>query len=246
MARDAASDLQSCGAGTCTTEVKESFACIGFGPGFGLNRFQIGGAQRSQALIDFYPGVFAAIPTKGILIWNSHAFNLTDEDHMMNARLNYYYSDNREFLVQPIFDASHIFSANAAPFTTQTICNDYEIDQGARLFSLSSHTHKHGKHFTVDLADGTRIYESFIYNDPLEARFEPPLAFDSPDPAQRMLHFCSLYNNGVAADGVSPDPETVTRRSRVPVSAQQSIGLCRPVACAASCLGATPPANRTS
>ena len=32
------------------------------------------------------------------------------------------------------------------------------LPQGARLFNLSSHTHQRGKHFTVDLPDGSRIY----------------------------------------------------------------------------------------
>jgi hypothetical protein len=41
----------------------------------------------------------------------------------------------------------------------------------------------------------------------------------------------------VDAEGL-PDPETVTRRSRVPQSAQHSIGQCRPVACAAGKIGA--------
>ena len=53
------------------------------------------------------------------------------------------------------------------------------------------------------------------------------------DPAQRRLHYCSLYNNGVAADG-SPDPTTVTRASHVPPQGFQ----CRPLACVAGKVGA--------
>ena len=86
---------------------------------------------------------------KGILYWNSHAFNLTDQDTTMHARLNYSYARNRSSPIGPIFDASRIFAANAPPYKTQTLCNDYLLPQGARLFNLSSHTHKHGKHFTV-------------------------------------------------------------------------------------------------
>ena len=231
-------DLASCGdTGICTSEIRESFACIGFGPGFGFNRIQVGGAQQAQAYIDFYPGVYAPMPTRGIFIWNSHAFNLTDQDTVMNGRINYYFTDDRQFLINPIFNASRIFSANAAPFTEQTICHDHVLPRGARLFSLSSHTHKHGKHFTVQHPDGSMIYENFIYNDPLTAKYDPPLEFDSPNEADRTLHFCSLYNNGVASDG-SPDPETVTRSSRVPQSAQSSLGRCSPIACVSGKIGA--------
>jgi hypothetical protein len=102
---------------------------------------------------------------------------------------------------------------------------------------LTSHTHKRGKHFVAYAPDGTQIYENFIYNDPTKQHFEPPLAFDSPDEAARTIKFCGFYNNGVAEDG-SPDPETVTRASRVPASARATIGKCKPVACAAGKIGA--------
>src|SRR5262249_29833236 len=157
--------------------------------------------------------------------WNSHAFNLTDQDTTMHARLNYIYAPDARYPVQSIFDTSKIFAAHAPPYTTQTLCNDYLLPQGTRLFSLSSHTHKHGKHFTVTAPDGSLIYDSFVYNDPVTQMYTPSMAFDSPDPAQRTLHYCSLYNNGVAADG-SPDPSLVTRASLVPQSARNFIGSC--------------------
>ncbi len=230
-------DLTSCGSGICTSEIKQSFACIGFGPGAGgQSYYAIGGAQKAQATTEFVDGVFAQIPMKGILYWNSHAFNLTDKDTTMHARLNYSYARNSKFPIGSIFDTSRIFGANAAPYKTQTLCNDYVLPQGARLFNLSSHTHKHGKHFTVADPSGKLIYESFVYNDPLSLPFNPPLAFDSALPKQRTLHFCSFYNNGMAPDG-SPDPTTVTRRSRLPQSAQNTIGICTPVACAAGKIG---------
>ena len=232
-------DLTSCGEGICRSEIKESFACIGFGPPTGgAGRYSIGGAQAAQSHNDFIDGVFAQVPMKGILFWNSHAFNLTDKDTSLHARLNYNFAPDQRFPVRGIFNASKIFAADAAPFTTQTICNNHVLPQGARLFALSSHTHKHGKHFTIELPGGELIYENFVYNDPADLTFDPPLEFDSPNAADRTLRYCSLYNNGVAADG-TPDPDTVTRRSRVPSSAAQTIGLCNPVACAEGNVGAS-------
>lgn len=231
-------DPSACGSGICTSTIRQSFACLGFGPfgNGGPTFYAIGGAQKAQSDTEFIDGVFAQIPMKGILYWNSHAFNLTDENTVMHARLNYYFAQNPIFPVQGIFDISKIFAPNAAPFTTQTVCNNDVLPQGARLFSLSSHTHKHGKHFTVTAPDGSLLYESFIYNDPATQAFDPPLLFDSPDPAQRTLRYCSLYNNGVAADG-SPDPSTVTRYSQLPDSAKRSIGNCRPLACVSGQIG---------
>jgi hypothetical protein len=231
-------DLTSCGSGICTSEIKQSFACIGFGPGtFGQSFYAIGGAQKAQDSAAFANGVFAQVPMKGILYWNSHAFNLTDQDTTMHARLNYYFANNPKYPVRAIFDISKIFGANAAPYTTQTLCQDFLLPQGARLFSLSSHTHKHGQHFTVDDPSGAQIYESFVYNDPVTQTYDPPLVFDSADPKQRTLHYCSFYNNGVAFDG-TPDPNAVTRWSRLPQSARSTIGRCTPVACAAGKIGA--------
>jgi len=232
-------DLASCGSGTCTSEIQQSFACLGFGPpGLGGPTFYaIGGAQQAQLQTQFVDGVFGQVPLKGILFWNSHAFNLTDVDTVMHARINYNFAQQQTYPVQPIFDVNAIFAPNARPYKTQTVCNDFVLPQGARLFNLTSHTHKHGKHFTISGPDGTSLYESFVYNDPASVNFNPPLVFDSPKAAQRKLHYCSLYNNGVAADG-TPDPATVTRYSHLPESARTSIGDCQPIACAAGRIGA--------
>jgi hypothetical protein len=228
-------DLTSCGTGFCMTPIQQSFACIGFGPSDGsVVSSAIGGAQKAQASVEYVDGVFAQIPMKGILYWNSHAFNLTDEDTTMHARLNYYFAKSQQYPLQPIFNISAIFAPDAAPYTTQTVCNNQDLPQGARLFELSSHTHKHGKGFTVTAPDGTLLYQSFVYNDPVDLIFDPPLAFDSADPAQRRLRYCSLYNNGVAADG-SPDPTTVTRASHVPPQGFQ----CNPTACVSGKIGAS-------
>ncbi len=229
-------DLSSCGSGICTSEIKQSFACIGFGARSG-NRASIGGAQAAQGHTSFVDGVFAQIPMKGLLYWNSHAFNLTDKDTMLHAWLNYYFAKDQRYPVRSIFNASMIFSANAPPFTTQTICNDHVLPQGARLFNLNSHTHKHGKHFTVTHPDGTQVYENFIYNDPANVTYDPPMIFNSSDPKQRTLRYCSLFNNGVKEDG-SPDPDLVTRASLVPTSAQGTIGRCTPIACVFGKIGA--------
>jgi hypothetical protein len=224
-------DLASCGSGICRSEIRTSFACIGFGPPGAFS--SIGGAQKAQASIDYVDGAFAQVPMKGILYWNSHAFNLTGDDTTMHARLNYRFARSQRYPIQPIFNIERIFAADAAPYTTQTVCHAQQLPPGARLFQLSSHTHKRGKEFTITGPDGGVLYQNFVYNDPADLIFDPPLRFDSPDPAKRVLEYCALYNNGVALDG-SPDPENVTRASRVPPQGYP----CSPRACAAGKIGA--------
>jgi hypothetical protein len=62
--------------------------------------------------------------------------------------------------------------------------------------------------------------------------YDPPIVYDSPDPADRTLTYCAVYNNGVKPDG-SPDPRTVTKLSSMPERTS-----CRPVACTAGQIGA--------
>ena len=64
--------------------------------------------------------------------------------------------------------------------------------------------------------------------------YDPPLAFDSPVAADRTLHYCAVYENGVGEDG-SPDPSTVKRLSTTPPNAADH---CQPVACTAGRVGA--------
>jgi len=235
-------DLASCGSeGFCRSEVRDGAGCIGFGPrvrDFGVFARQLGGAQATNAFQQLRPGVFGQAPVKGVVYWNSHAFNLTSSPHRLNGRINFLFSKDSRFPVQPIFDVTNLFKPNAPPFTTATTCGKHVLPQGTRLFGITSHTHRRGKRFWVTLPDGTRIFENLIYNDPNKQVFEPPLEFDSPDPAQRTLDYCAFFNNGVAEDG-SPDPETVTRASRVPESAYLAgVGMCRPVACVSGRIGA--------
>lgn len=230
-------DTSSCGSGQCVSKFRDGFTCGGYGPQIpglaGRSSFPIGGAQRSQDYQAYPDGVFNRIPCQGIIHWNPHAFNLTTGDQTTSARLNYYFADidNLRYpgqggLIGPIF------RPNAAPYTEETYCSNFTLPRGARLFQLSSHTHQRGKHFWVNLPDGTKIYENFSYNDPQEERFEPPIPFDSTVATERTLEFCATYNNGLNADG-TPNTETVTRASRIPESARQPgiPGMCKPIAC---------------
>jgi len=228
-------DTKGCGAGSCAGAVVDAVGCVGFGPG-GTSAIalpQVLVAQQSQERQELDTGVYAEIPVRGLWVWNSHAFNLTGRDHLMNARINYWFATVQEKQVQRIFDLSKIFAQRTPPFGRETICNDLPLPQGARLFNLISHTHKRGKRFWVEGPDGRQIYENFVYNDPVNQYYEPPLAFDSADPAERTLHYCAVYENGLAEDG-TPDPESVRRASNTP---ENALFPCAPVACTAGRLG---------
>ena len=229
-------DIAACGDGLCASEVKHSIACIGFGPPEGavdVASGGIAGAQTAQQYVPPRDGVYREIPIRGIVYWNSHAFNLTVQDHDMNGRVNLFYAPDRRYEWVQSTDSSYVYVAHGQPpYTVQSYCKEHVVPQGARVLSVSSHTHKRGKRFWVEAPDGSQIYESLTYSDPVDQEYDPPLAFDSPDPAQRTLRYCATYNNGVDGDG-APDPSTVTRASQMPDRAR-----CTPVACTAGKVGA--------
>jgi hypothetical protein len=53
------------------------------------------------------------------------------------------------------------------------------------------------------------LYTNFVYNDPIQLRFDPPLFFVGERP-DRTLTYCALYDNGFT------DPATMKRQSTSP------------------------------
>jgi cysteine-rich repeat protein len=141
----------------CSSEPAESIACVGYGPTDlgNLNLLQGTGGNLPQILIsqetyyDFsYPqGVHTVLPIKGVLVWNSHAFNLSANDSTLAQFLNVEYAPEQERVhaSQQIFDATWIFAQFIEPFEEKEVCATSTLPRGSRLFQLSSHTHRHGK-----------------------------------------------------------------------------------------------------
>lgn len=229
--------LDDCGdEGICRSRVDDDIACIGYGPSGGATSAgleSLGAGGAGSATLDLAPGFFRKLPLKAIVYWNPHAFNLTNTDHTLRAYLNLLFTDDLQHEIHPIRDIDDLYiAAGQPPYTRQTYCGTYTFPQGTRVVSLNSHTHQRGEFFWVDLPDGTRIYESYEYSDPVNEIYDPPLAFDSASSAARTVTYCATYNNGVAPDG-SPDPTTVRKRSVTPDNAS----LCWPTACTAGNVG---------
>jgi cysteine-rich repeat protein len=271
-------NLGFCGnGGDCATEPDpQAIACIGFGPQNSLTTLTTGGfafAQQTATEFRYPQDVYDEIPIRGIVLWNSHAFNLTHRAGGLQAWVNVYFPEPQEiqFKQTQIFDASKIFwnesffpLPEVAPFQTNEFCQIHvfhtpsepagmspepiiQPNQAVHLFELSGHTHRHGKRFQIlrgafackgganrgqpcspfnaamcprgTCADdgghdpqSSILYTNLIYNDPVRARFDPPLLFSgSAARSDRALTFCALYDNGAA-----PNIEDVKRRSASP------------------------------
>jgi hypothetical protein len=189
---------------------------------------QIANAQAAEQYVPPIDGVYMELPLSGILWFNSHAFNLTETDTILDARVNWFYAKKRERELRRLSNTDYNNIAHGQPpFTRETYCAKHEVPQNYSLAVMTGHTHRHGEHFWVTDAKGQKIYESFDYKDPAYTEFKPWLEFDQPDPSARTLEFCATFNNGVRKDG-SPDVDLVTRASRMPER-----GTCTPVACVA-------------
>ena len=147
-----ATDLEFCGEGVCGTDWKRAIACIGFGPpDQGLVNESMVIIQEASAQLVFPEGAFREAPLKGMAIWNSHAFNLTDKDGKIEAWMNFEFArpDEKKWPMERLFDIDHIFAMNVPPFEAQEVCRHHLFDPDTRLYELSSHTHQRGKRFAV-------------------------------------------------------------------------------------------------
>jgi hypothetical protein len=158
-------------------------------------------------------GVFAILPTRGVISWNSHAFNLSTEPTTVEQYNNFLFAapGERRYRSRGIFDTKDIFVANVPPFEQRIYCSTHTLPQGSRLTKLSSHAHKRGILWQTWLPPqdpGCTVqnsckpsaapadYVSRIYNDPLHLNYSPPLEYDSAIAAERTLKFCVTYDNG--------------------------------------------------
>lgn len=230
--------LDGCGDGVCTSEIRPSIACTGYGPPEGGMAFasgnpSLGGIGSTQDVIPPSDGAFISFPLRGILYWNSHAFNLTKKDHLMHAWANLSYTDDRRFERVTSTDVESLYYATGIPpFTEGERCAEQVAPLGSSLVSMGSHTHKRGSNFRAWMPDDEMVYQSFHYADPLRLTFDPPILMDDPDEDGRSMRYCAIFNNGLNPDG-SPNPEKVTRRSRMPAPWG-----CVPTACAEGDVGA--------
>jgi cysteine-rich repeat protein len=222
----------ACPNGVCGGLVRETTACLGFGPpdwGFANNNApQFSGSQESTSEIVNPTGVYSLLPLRGIVGWNSHAFNLTGQGMNMEAWLNLDYTADQQFPSQQLFKADWIFTQDVPPYETREYCATHTFAEGSRLFQISSHMHKRGKRWRWYLPPQSPcagpgscsagnpadiFYESTDYSDPLEIRYDNPPWLFTGTAAQRTLKFCALYDNGFN------DPAEVKRASNSPCPA---------------------------
>src|SRR5262249_28565800 len=93
-------DPRACGeGGICGSEPFNTIVCIGFGPdgdAFILNPEEslFNPVEAASSVL----GVYEEVPLRGIVVWNSHAFNVYDEPAGLDAWVNFYFAAPEEQL----------------------------------------------------------------------------------------------------------------------------------------------------
>ena len=102
-------------------------------------------------------GVFSTLPEQACIVWNSHAFNLTNSDTTMEAYYNFNFAEpSDQNPMVAIFDSDNIFDMNVPPFEKQEVCGTFVLPQDSYLFEINSHAHRHLEKFRVWLPPNTR------------------------------------------------------------------------------------------
>jgi len=216
----------------CAGKIVSALACVGYGPpDFGVDLTGAGSANSPTLAISTeaeqdtrYPAdVYSLLPVKGVLVWNSHAFNVTKYPTTNEQwfTLSFAPPEARKYPLRSIFDAGEIFVHDVPPFERREYCRTYTLPQYARPFQMLSHTHKRGTLFRIwgpgiaaactaaggcGPEAGPPFYVTTDYSDPTIFTF-PYLPLDSPDPATRRFKYCAVYDNGFT------NPSEVKRRS---------------------------------
>jgi hypothetical protein len=146
-------DTSFCGAdGVCASPPTPSLACIGFGPGdagIGVGDTSLFSTMSSNA--GDVEGVYDEAPLKGILVWNSHAFNLTDREAKLDMWINFEFSapEEQQRKLRRFVDVSQIGKMNAPAYGVDEVCHQYVVQPNAEVMEISSHVHQRGKRFRV-------------------------------------------------------------------------------------------------
>lgn len=256
-------DVGSCGPrSACATPPQSAVGCVGyfFAPadfdfGSGVTgrsdtRERVVTAQESTFVEEPPPGVYSLLPLSGFVAWNSHAFNLTNENTTIEQWINLTFEQDRRYQREQIFASDSIFSIAVPPFEKREFCSSFDLPQYTQLLSLTSHFHKRGELFRMWLPpnDGCAgapcqapsrdpDYTSRLYDDPPEDRYDPPIAMNGADPPQRRIIACATYDNG------ADDPLEVKRHSTRPdtPSCNSPAGFCGCSASTRVCFGGDNP-----
>ena len=240
----------------CATAPESSVACIGYGPGdggIGLSTAGISITQQTAEEFYYAPGVYAELPLKGMILWSSHAFNLTDAAGKLEAWLNFEFAqpDEQQIPAQKIFEVSGVFKTNAPAFGTDEPCQITTFPRRTNIFELTSHTHKRGKRWRTFLgafrcqggpANGTACSPmGYDLASPDVCQGAPCVALAHPRVGDCNLDRHVTIDELVTGIGIALETKPLSACGEADVDVDQSVGVHEIVTAVGAALNGVPP-----
>jgi hypothetical protein len=171
-----------------------------------LPRAVVFGAQAEEAEETFPPGVSMRFAPGATLILESHYVNPTDTVRTGQAVVNLEFMNPAD--VRDVADVLFFLNRDLyiPPQSTATAIKTCPLPDSTNVFLLSSHTHRRGTSFSMDLVDmGTdavlqHLYDNYNWEDPLIVRYpnDAPLRVGV---AQGLRFTCTYRNDDTVAVG---------------------------------------------
>ncbi|WP_276374499.1 hypothetical protein [Chryseolinea sp. H1M3-3] len=167
-------------------------------------------ASQTPALqYNFPPGVALKMPPRHKLDVNLHYVNKTSTSFQGECYINLFTMSAG----QVVYEAQSIFLSNDdifLPPNQKTIANKtFSVTQTMKIFMLTSHTHRLGERFEIQIVGGLRngeiIYNSSNWHHPEVKTFDPPLELVQGQSLKMMVTYDNTTNKSVKFGLTSED-----------------------------------------
>lgn len=169
-----------------------------------LPRAVVFGSQSTEAEEAFPPGVAMRFAPGVMMIMESHYVNPSDTVRTGQVVVNLEYVSRDQ--VENVADVLFFLNTDLyiPPQSAATVTKTCPLPDNTRVFLLSSHTHRRGTAFSMDLVDRRtdavlqHLYDNYNWEDPLIVRYpdDQPLTLGTY-PGLRFT--CSYQNNDTTA-----------------------------------------------
>jgi hypothetical protein len=166
-------------------------------------------AASSDFRIDLPPGYAFTVPKEASFDLNSHYFNKTDETRFGEIYANIYEVKpaNVSQLCTVSYDQPEELSIK--PNDTTVVVTDYPHTKETHYVMLTSHYHKRGKQFKINILggprDGQEVYYSEDYEHPLWKTFQPELVLLPGETLRTTATFVNETNRTIPFGVTSED-----------------------------------------
>jgi hypothetical protein len=167
-------------------------------------------SASTEFRLDLPLGYAFKVPKNANFDVNPHYFNKTDKIRFGEVYANIYQTPN--IAVNQICDVEYqspqgVF--NIAPNDTTVVVTDFKYEKETHYIMLTSHYHKRGKAFKINIIggprDGQEVYYSEDYEHPLWKTFQPELVMQPGESLRTTVTYVNETNRNIPWGVTSED-----------------------------------------